>query len=93
MANIDIPSVGAIIPTVKGRKIAYAIFAAISFVAGNTVIYFAATVGKVPLWLIGVTAVINNSVPAFSAIAIANATESSTMVEVPAADVTGPVIP
>lgn len=73
MANIDMPNIGAIIPTVRGRKIAYAIFAAISLVAGNTLVFYAATVGQIPLWLIGVTAVITNTAPAFSAVAIANA--------------------
>ena len=70
-----LPSVdlGVIIPTVKGRKIAYVIFAIIAFVAGNSAIYCATVFHSVPLWLTGITAVITNAAPAFSAIAIANA--------------------
>lgn len=67
------PNLGAIIPTARGRKIAYAIFALISFVVGNAVVFFAATSSTIPVWLIGATAVITNSAPAFSALAIANA--------------------
>lgn len=73
MANIEMPSIGAIIPTARGRKIAYAIFAAVSFVVGNAVVFYAATSSSIPIWLIGATAVITNSAPAFSALAIANA--------------------
>lgn len=67
------PDLGSIIPSVKGRKIAYAIFAAVSFIVGNSVVFFSATGTTAPVWLIGLSAVIANAAPAFSAIAIANA--------------------
>jgi hypothetical protein len=67
-------NIGAIIPSVKGRKIAYAIFAVVSFITGNAVVFFSATGTSAPIWLVGLSAVIANSAPAFSAIAIANAT-------------------
>lgn len=75
MTQVDVPQIGAIIPTVKGRKIAYAVFALISFIVGNAVVFCAATNGDVPVWLIGLTAVVTNSAPAFSALAIANASK------------------
>ena len=64
---------GAIIPSAKGRKIAYALYALAAFVVGNVAIYIAATTGEAPTWLIGATAVINNIAPIFGAVAIANA--------------------
>lgn len=72
-ANIPVPDIGAIIPSVKGRKIAYALFALVSFLAGNAAVFCAITMDSVPVWLIGLTAVITNSAPAFAGIAIANA--------------------
>jgi hypothetical protein len=69
-------NIGAIIPSVRGRKIAYAVFATISFVTGNAVVFYSATGSSAPLWLVGLSAVIANSAPAFSAIAIANATSA-----------------
>lgn len=72
-ATIPVPDIGAIIPSVKGRRIAYALFALVSLFAGNALVFCAATLDSVPTWLIGLTAVITNSAPAFSAVAIANA--------------------
>jgi len=72
-ANVTVPDIGAIIPSVKGRRIAYALFALVSFLAGNASIFFAITMDSVPVWLIGLTAVITNSAPAFAGVAIANA--------------------
>lgn len=72
-ATIPVPDIGAIIPSAKGRKIAYAIFASISFISGNALIFCAATMSSVPVWLIGITAIITNSAPAFAGLAIANA--------------------
>ncbi len=63
---------GAIIPTVKGRKIAYAVYALASFLVGNAAIYLAATSSSIPMWIVGATAVINNLAPVFGAVAIAN---------------------
>lgn len=72
-ANIPVPDIGAIIPSVRGRKIAYALFALVSFLAGNAAVFCAITMDSVPVWLIGLTAVITNSAPAFAGVAIANA--------------------
>lgn len=72
-ATIPVPDIGAIIPSARGRKIAYAIFALISIIAGNALIFCATTMEAVPVWLIGITAVITNSAPAFAGLAIANA--------------------
>lgn len=72
-ASTPVPDIGAIIPTVRGRKIAYAIFALVSFIAGNTAVFCAITMDSVPVWVIGLTAVISNSAPAFAGVAIANA--------------------
>ena len=66
-------SLGAIIPSAKGRKIAYAIYSLTAFLIGNAAIYYAATSDTVPMWIIGMTAVINNCAPLFGAVAIANA--------------------
>lgn len=72
-ATLPVPDIGAIIPSAKGRKIAYAIFALISLIAGNALVFCAATMETVPSILIGITAVITNSAPAFAGLAIANA--------------------
>ena len=72
MATDVSSQLGAIIPTVKGRKVAYALYALASFIVGNTAIYLAATSSTVPLWIVGATAVINNMAPIFGAVAIAN---------------------
>lgn len=76
---------GAIIPSSKGRKIAYALYSLAAFVVGNTAVYIAATTGEAPSWLIGATAVINNIAPIFGAVAIANVKPS----EKPEEKVTG----
>lgn len=72
-ATIPVPDIGAIIPSARGRKIAYACFALASLVAGNALVFCAATMDTVPTVLIGITAVITNSAPAFAGLAIANA--------------------
>jgi hypothetical protein len=81
MANIDMPHIGAIIPTVKGRKIAYAVFAACSILVGNAIVFASIAFGTVPLWLVALGAVVTNTAPVFAGIAIANATNTVTPVE------------
>ena len=71
--TLGIPDIGAIIPSTRGRKIAYAVFALASFTVGNALVFSAAVYDTVPAWLIGLSAIVTNSAPAFSAIAIANA--------------------
>lgn len=82
MANIEMPNIGAIIPTVKGRKIAYAIFAACAIVIGDVTIYYSVALGTVPMWLIALGAVINNTAPIFAGIAIANAKNPEEIIEI-----------
>lgn len=76
MSTVEMPSIGAIIPTVKGRKIAYAVFAAVSLLVGNAVVFASTAFGAVPAWLIAIAAVVTNTAPVFSGIAIANASNS-----------------
>lgn len=64
---------GAIIPTARGRKIAYAIYATLALAVGNTAVGFAAISVEQPAWLIVASAVIANLAAPFSALAIANA--------------------
>lgn len=78
MSSTDVPSagethLGAIIPTARGRKIAYAIYAAGALAVGNTAVGFAAVSVEQPAWLIVASAVIANLAAPFSALAIANA--------------------
>ena len=73
MSALPTPDIGAIIPSAKGRKIAYAIFAAVSILVGDAVIFAATVYGEPPVWLIGISAVLNNTAPVFASIAIANA--------------------
>jgi len=65
--------IGAIIPTVKGRKIAYAVYALCSLVITNAAIGFSATQVTFPAWLIVSLAIIGNLSTPFAAIAIDNA--------------------
>lgn len=70
----EIPAdIGAIIPTVKGRKIAYAVYALAALVVTNVSIGFAATQTVFPAWLTVSLAVVGNLATPFGAIAIANA--------------------
>ena len=66
-------ALGAIIPTARSRKIAYAIYAGIALVISNTVVGYAAIGTDSPVWLIVASAVIGNLAAPFSALAIANA--------------------
>lgn len=68
---------GAIIPTVKGRKLAYAIYAGIALIVTNTVVGFAAANSEQPVWLVVATAIVGNLAAPFSAIAIANAKQTA----------------
>ena len=65
--------IGAIIPTPRGRKIAYSIYAGLSLVIGNTVVAYAAIEVAQPVWLVVASAVVANLAAPFSALAIANA--------------------
>lgn len=75
----DIPNdeatnqLGAIIPTAKSRKIAYAIYAGISLIVGNAAVGLAAAEIAQPIWLVVASAVVANLAAPFAALAIANA--------------------
>lgn len=69
----DESHLGAIIPTAKGRRIAYAIYAAIALAVGNTAVGFAAASIEQPVWLVVASAIVANLAAPFSALAIANA--------------------
>lgn len=64
---------GAIIPTAKGRKIAYAVYAGVSLVVGNAAVGVAAANIEQPVWLVIASAIVANLAAPFSALAIANA--------------------
>jgi len=64
---------GAIIPTPRGRKIAYAVYAGVALVVGNTAVGIAAAGIDQPVWLIVASAIVANLAAPFSALAIANA--------------------
>lgn len=82
MANEQLPPIGAIIPSVRGRKIAYAIFAASWIIIGDLTVYASIAWGSVPLWLVALGAVVSNTAPIFAGIAIANAKDPEQIVEV-----------
>jgi hypothetical protein len=69
----SVSDLGAIIPTVKGRVLAYGIFAAVSLVVGNTAVAYASIQTPFPAWLIIAVAVGNNLAVPFAALAVANA--------------------
>lgn len=64
---------GAIIPTAKGRRWAYAAFAACSLIVGNAAVGLAAANIPQPVWLVVASAIVANLAAPFSALAIANA--------------------
>jgi hypothetical protein len=69
----DLNHLGAVIPTAKGRKIAYAIYAAIALVVGNTAVGLASANIEQPVWLVISSAIVANLAAPFAALAIANA--------------------
>ena len=71
--NDGASQLGAIIATPKGRKIAYAIYAGIALVVGNTAVGVAAANIEQPVWLVVASAIVANLAAPFSALAIANA--------------------
>lgn len=64
---------GAIIPTARGRRWAYAGYALVSLVVTNTLIGFSAAQLDAPMWLVVASAIVANLAAPFSALAIANA--------------------
>lgn len=64
---------GAIIPTVRGRKIAYATYATVALIVGNTAVGLAAANIEQPVWLVISCAVVANLAAPFAALAISNA--------------------
>lgn len=64
---------GAIIPTARGRRWAYAGYAAVSLIVTNALIGWSAAGLDAPSWLIVASAIVANLAAPFSALAIANA--------------------
>lgn len=77
IATLPEQNLGAIIPSAKGRKIAYAVYAGASLAVTNVAVGFAALASPFPAWLTVAIAVIGNLATPFSAIAIANAKDPS----------------
>lgn len=71
--DVQTQHLGAIIPTAKGRKWAYAIYAAVSLLVTNALIGFSAAAMDAPTWLVVASAIVANLAAPFSALAIANA--------------------
>jgi multisubunit Na+/H+ antiporter MnhG subunit len=74
-ASVD--SLGVIIPSVKGRKVAYALYAVASLVITNCAVAISAIGASNPAWLTIALAVVGNLAAPFGAIAIANAPRAS----------------
>lgn len=73
IATLPATDLGAIIPSAKGRKLAYAGYMVASLAVTNTAIGFAALHAEFPAWLIVAIAVVGNLATPFGALAIANA--------------------
>ena len=74
IASLPSADLGAIIGSVKGRKIAYGIFALISVTVSNTALGFSALQAPFPPALLVAIAVVGNLAVPFAALAVANAT-------------------
>lgn len=72
-------NLGVIIPTAKGRKLAYAIYVGISFLVTNTVVAYSTLELPLPSWLKIALAVVGNTAVAFGGLAIANAKDEPTV--------------
>jgi len=70
-ATVD--SLGVIIPSVKGRKVAYAVYAGVSLVVTNIAVAFSAIGASNPVFLTIALAVVGNLAAPFASIALANA--------------------
>jgi hypothetical protein len=70
-------NLGVIIPSVKGRKVAYAVYAGLSLVVTNVAVAFSSIGAHNPAWLTISLAVIGNLAAPFGAIAIANAPKNN----------------
>ena len=70
LPNVDL---GVIIPSVKGRKIAYVAYMLTALGVGNLGVAYAAAGHGWPVWLVVAVAVTNNMAVPFASIAIANA--------------------
>lgn len=72
--SAPVETLGVIIPSVKGRKIAYGVYAGLSLLITNVAVAFSAIGASNPAWLTISLAVVGNLAAPFGAIAIANAT-------------------
>jgi hypothetical protein len=64
---------GAIIPSAKGRRIAYSAFALLSLIVSNVAIAFSSLGEPLPGWLVASIAVAGSLSVPFAALAVANA--------------------
>lgn len=69
----EVQQLGAILPSAKSRKIAYAIYAGAALLVGNAAVGLAAAEIAQPVWLVVASAVVANLAAPFAALAIANA--------------------
>jgi hypothetical protein len=75
IAALPSADLGVIIPTAKGRKIAYIAYSALALIVGNIGVGFAAAGTGWPVWLVVAVAIVNNLAVPFGAIAVANASD------------------
>lgn len=73
VAALPAVDLGVIIPSAKGRKIAYIVYACAALLLGNVGVGFAAAGEGWPTWLVVAVAVTNNLAVPFATIAVANA--------------------
>jgi hypothetical protein len=77
LAALPAADLGVIIPSAKGRKIAYAGYALLALIVGNVGVGFAAAGIGWPVWLVVSVAIVNNLALPFGALALANASNTS----------------
>ena len=73
IASLPAVDLGVIIPSVKGRKIAYVGYMLLALIVGNIGVGFAAAGEGWPIWLVVAVAITNNLAVPFASIAVANA--------------------
>lgn len=72
IASLPSADLGAIIGSVKARKIAYSVFALVSLVVTNTAIAFSTLQAPFPAWLLVSIGIVGNLAVPFAALAVAN---------------------
>jgi len=75
-AELDAP-LGVLIPSVRGRKIAYAIYSIVSLILANITLSFSTLQAPLPGWLVISLTVVGNLAAPIGALAIVNAGKSA----------------